>query len=126
MNGAPSIHQRADGLSLGAFLFALLCGLFAYMTTQVVRSALDSLNVYSVVWEFIFGLAILAVFTLVWPAWRSLQLAKSARACLAKGDVVQARIDTAASREFALRTFGWGVFAIMMLGFQVVLHWPKY
>ncbi len=115
--GAPSIHQRADGLSLGAFLFVMVCGLFAYMTTQVVRGALDSLGVYSAVWEVIFGLAILAVFTLVWPAWRSLQLAKAARASLASGDVVHARIDTAASRDFALKTFGWGVFALVLLGF---------
>jgi polar amino acid transport system permease protein len=114
---APSLHQRADGLSLAALLFALACTLFAYLATETVRSTLEQFGALSGAWEVAFGVAIAAVAILFWPAWRSFGLARSARAALKGGDIVKARIDTAAGRDQAFLTFGWGVFALLLLGF---------
>jgi polar amino acid transport system permease protein len=114
---APSLHQRADGLSLAALLFALACTLFAYLVTQTVKTALAALNVGQFAWDFVFGFTIFLVACLFYPAWHSYRLARSARAALATGNIVRARIDTAAGRDLAFQTFGWGVFALLILGF---------
>ena len=98
-------------------MFALLCGLIACLSAQLVRNSVGLLGQGGVLWDFAFGLVIFGVATLIWPAWQSVKLAKSARAALASGDIVRARIDTAAARDFAFRTFGWGAFALFILGF---------
>jgi polar amino acid transport system permease protein len=116
-SSAPSLHQRADGLSLAALLFAFACVLFAYLVTQTVRNALAILDAGHGAWDFVFGAAVLATGLLFWPAWQSHRLARSARAALAAGDIVRARIDTAAGRDRAFLTFGWGVFALLLLAF---------
>jgi polar amino acid transport system permease protein len=114
---APSLHQRADRLALFALLFALLCGFSAFFTASLTRDALQYLGAQSFVWDFVFVAVIIGVTTLILPALKSLRLAKSARVALAQNNIVQARIDTAAARDFAFVTFGWGVFALVALAF---------
>ena len=58
--GALSMPRRADGLSLGAALFAGLCVLLAYGATRVVESALVDLGQMSGLWPIIFALVIAA------------------------------------------------------------------
>ena len=116
-SGASSLHQRADRLAWGALGFATLCVLAALGTSWIVNGALTYLNANSQVYPFIFAAVTLAVATLFIPAWRGLKLARSATANLAKGDIVQARIDTAAARDHSAITFGWGFFALIFLGF---------
>jgi polar amino acid transport system permease protein len=111
------LHQRADGLSLAALLFALACTLFAYLVTRTVHAALEALDASHGAWDLVLAAAVLAVAILFWPAWKSFQLARSARAALEAGDIVRARIDTAAGRDQAFLTFGWGIFALLILGF---------
>jgi polar amino acid transport system permease protein len=114
---APILHQRADIMSLAALLFAGLCSVFAIFTTSLMRAALESLGVFSAIWNIVFFIIIAVVAFLLWPAWRSFKLAASARHAILKNDIVQARIDTAASRDQAFVTFGWGIFAIIVLAF---------
>ncbi|MBI2719607.1 MAG: amino acid ABC transporter permease [Rhizobiales bacterium] len=109
--------RRPDGLALGALLFAVLCVLAAYGTVGLVRSALATLGTYSVAWEIVFIAAIAATAVLFWPAIRGVMFATRVRAALARGDIVEARIDAAAARDFAWLTFGWGAFALIALGF---------
>ena len=114
---APSLPRRADGLAIGALLFAGLCVLAAIGTTSLVRGALAHLGVYARGWEILFGLTIAVTAILFWPAVRALNLSRRARTALNRGDIVEARIDTAASRDYAFLTFGWGAFALIALGF---------
>ena len=114
---APSHPRSAHGLAIGALLFAGLCVLAGIGAANLVRRALVHLDAYSAQWEVLFGLVIAATAVLFWPAIRALNLSNRARAALAKHDIVEARIDTAASRDYALLTFGWGAFALIALGF---------
>jgi polar amino acid transport system permease protein len=112
----PAIRQRADGLSLASTLFAALCVLAAFGATALVRGALVHLNVYSGAWEFplIATIAISAV--LFWPSLRAMNLSRRARRFLDSDDVVHARIDTAAAKNSAVLTFGWGTFLLIAMG----------
>ena len=114
---APPLPQRADGLALAALLFAALCTLAAYGATHLIRSALDHLGAMNGVWQAVFWLAIAATAMLFLPALRAFGQARQAGAALKSGDIVEARIQTAASRENGWLTFGWGAFALILLGF---------
>ena len=46
--------------------------------------------------------------------------AKRAGTALDRDDVVEARIDLAAARDWSYLTFGWGAFALVALGFYLV------
>ncbi len=113
----PSLPRSANGLAVAAVLFAGLCLLAAFGAARLVRGALVQLETYSAAWEILFGLTIAATALLFWPAIRALNLSNRARAALAKHDIVEARIDTAAARDYAFLTFGWGAFALIALGF---------
>jgi polar amino acid transport system permease protein len=113
---SPAVRQRADGLSLAALLFAALCVLTAFGATALVRGALVHLNAYSGAWEIPLVAAIAVSALLFWPALRAMNLSRKARGLIASGDAVHARIDTAAAKESAVLTFGWGAFLLIALG----------
>ena len=112
----PPVPSRPDGYALAAVMFAGLCVLVAFGTTRLVRNALVQLDSYSASWEVVFVLTMAAVAVLFWPAVRSLTYSNRARAALARNDIVEVRIDTSASKDYALLTFGWGAFALISLG----------
>ena len=113
----PSTPARAGGLAAAALLFAMLCVLAAFGATALVRGALEHLGVYTGVWQFVFWLVIAATALLLWPAVRAMQAANRAQSALIGKDVVKARIQSAASREWSWIAFGWGAFALIALGF---------
>ena len=112
-----SVTQRATSLAVAALVFALLCIVGAFSATRLVRAALEGLGVMSNAWQAMFWLVIVATAALLWPALRALNAASRARAALSEGDIVEARIQTADSREQGWITFGWGAFAMIALGF---------
>jgi polar amino acid transport system permease protein len=114
---SSSQPRSANSVAVAAMLFAGLCLLAAFGAARLVRGALVQLETYSTAWEILFWLGIAAIAVLFWPAIRALNLSNRARAALARRDIVEARIDTAASRDYALLTFGWGAFALIVLGF---------
>ena len=116
---ASSLPQRADGLALSAVLFALLCVLAAYGSTALIRGSLEFLGVMAGGWQIVFWVVIAATAALFYPALTAYSGSRRAAAALAKGDVVNARIETAASRESSWLTFGWGAFALIALGLAV-------
>ena len=114
---SSSQPRSANSVAVAAMLFAGLCLLAAFGAARLVRGALVQLETYSTAWEILFWLGIAAVAVLFGPATLALNLSNRARAALARRDIVEARIDTAASRDYALLTFGWGAFALIVLGF---------
>ena len=114
---ASSIARRPDGLAITALLVALLGVLTAFGTTNLVRGALFNLGAYAGGWEAVFVAAIAATAVLFWPALRALNYSRRANAALARNDIVEARIDTAAALEYSWITIGWSVFAFISLGF---------
>ena len=113
----PSIPRRSDALVIGALLFAALSVLAAYGTIGLTRAALIDLGVYGGGWEIVFAMALAGTAVLFWPAIRALMFSRRVRSALAKGDIVEARIDQASARDFAWLTFGWGAFALIALAF---------
>ncbi len=83
----------------------------------MARRAAIGFDAYTAWWEMVFVLAIAATALLLWPAWNALWLSNSSRTALAGSDLVKTRIENAASREQSWITFGWGAFALMVLGF---------
>ena len=112
----PATRRAADGLSLASTLFAALCVLAAFGATALVRSALVHLDAYSGVWEIPLVATIAVAAVLFWPALRAMNLSRKARRFRDAGDHVHARIDTAAAKESAVLTFGWGVFLLIAIG----------
>ena len=98
-------------------LFAALCTLAAYGATKLISAALSHLEVMNGLWQALFWLVIAATALLFLPAVRAFAESRRAAAALAAGDLVTARIETAASRENGWLTFGWGAFALIILGF---------
>ncbi|HEY4995936.1 MAG TPA: amino acid ABC transporter permease [Aestuariivirga sp.] len=116
-SGAPILHQRAGLVASLAVAFAIICIAVALGTAFVVSGALDYLNFdFRLFWP-IAGVLILVVASLLKPALAGFSGAMKARAALASGDIVQARIDTASAREHAQITFGYGTFVLIVLAF---------
>ena len=114
---ASVLHQRADALAVFGLVFASFCTSAAVGSWRVVASALDLLEVNNSIF-FSIGVAVVALVACLFiPAVQGFVLSRSAASALGKGDIVQARIDTAAAREKSLITVGWGVASLFFLGF---------
>lgn len=111
---SSSVPQR---LVIFAIVFAGLCVLAAFGATSIVRQALEQFGVLTVPWQVFLWGVIAATASLFWPATRALGYANRARTAIASGDVVESRIDVAAARDYAWLTVGWGVFALIAMGF---------
>jgi polar amino acid transport system permease protein len=115
------LPKPPDRWSWGAIAFAGFCLFAASSSTVLIREAISALGATQLWHEFILVGTMAATATLFWPAVKSWRLAKSAAVARAKGDAVKVRIDTAAARDQALLTFGWGVFALLALAFFVFI-----
>jgi polar amino acid transport system permease protein len=115
----PKTHvpKPADGLAMAALLFAGLCVAAAVATTMLVRASIAELGASSTIHELLYWLTIGITALLFWPAIRGLQLSRKAAAALKSNDIVAVRINTASARDTLALTFGWGVFALLVLGF---------
>ena len=118
-HAAPTVPRRSDGLSLASAIFAGLCVLATYATANYVRDALEFLESYHGSWELVFWGAIAASAILFLPSLRAIERARHGTAALNRGDLVEARVALAKSRENALLTFGWGTFLLIALGLIV-------
>jgi len=114
----PTLPRRTDGLSLAALLFAGFCVLCAWLATRTIAAALDHLQIaQGSLSNSFFFLLIAGTAVLFWPAYRSWAFSNKARGARRDGNVVEARIDAAAAREWSHLTFGWGVAALVVLAF---------
>ena len=97
--------------------FAAFCVASAVGTAFVVDNAMHLLGSSGPLWYIIYALVICATATLFFPALRGLRLAGAASAALKSGDIVEARIATAAARDQSQLALGWGFFSLIALGF---------
>lgn len=111
------LPKPADGFAVAALAFAALCVTAAFATTSLVRTSVANLGHASTSHEFIYWGAIATTMLLFWPALKGFSLSRHAAAARAGNDAVETRIATAASRDKSALTFGWGVFALLVLGF---------
>jgi polar amino acid transport system permease protein len=98
-------------------VFAAICVFAAGSTTSLLRDSFAKLNSTSAWWELVLIPMVIATAMLFWPAVKAWRLARSATAARAAGDLIALRIHTAAAKDQAAATFGWGVFALLALGF---------
>ena len=115
------LPKPADRLAIGAIVFAALCMLAATGTTTLVRKAIAELGASSGGWELVLIPTVVASAMLFWPAVKAWRLAQSAALARKADDAIAVRIHTAASRDYAALTFGWGVFALLALAFFVFI-----
>jgi polar amino acid transport system permease protein len=115
--GALSLPRRADGLSLAAVLFAAFCVLMAWEVTGLVQHGLEHLGQMSGLWSGLLAAAVAAAALLFWPASRAVIYSRRAAEVIAKGEIVEARIDIAAAKDWAYLTFGWGAAALIAFAF---------
>lgn len=116
---SPDSHlpKPADRWAIGAIVFAALCVIAAYATTVLVRRSIADLGATNLWHEGPFWLVIGAALALLWPAVKSFKLSRNAETARLSGDAVALRINASAARDFASITFGWGVFALLVLAF---------
>lgn len=116
---SPQTHlpKPADKLAISAIVFAAICVVVAIVTTNLIRASVAGLGQTASFHEVVYGLIIATAAFLFWPAIQAFRLARRAAAAFRQNDIVEMRISTAASRDKASLTFGWGVFALLVLGF---------
>ena len=119
--GASSLHQRADMLALVGVIFSFLCVAAAVGTSVLVDAAIHQLGAESPAWYALYGLVVAVVAILIVPALRGWQLSRRANVALSHNKITLARIDTAEAREQSLLAIGWGIFALISLGFVCFL-----
>ncbi len=111
------LPKPADGFAIAALAFAAICVTAAYGTASLVRKSVTNLGQSAPGHEFFYWGGIALTALLFWPAIKGYMLARRAAAARTNDDAVETRIATAASRDKSSLAFGWGVFALLVLGF---------
>lgn len=111
------LPKPADALAIAALVFAAICVAASFAATSLIRASVAGLGATRSIHELAFWGTIAMTALLFWPALQGLFSARKAAAALRANDVVAARIETAAARDTLALTFGWGVFALLVLGF---------
>ena len=113
---APSPPKPSGRLAWGALLAALAVLALAAFVFAQLRALLSANAVSSVATDAIMLAGLVVVLGLLWPASQAL-LRSSASARLAGGgDIMGARVDASASRNWALITFGYAAAALLVVG----------
>ena len=104
-------------LSIAAFGVALICVLAALASARLIFNAVAALGAGSGLLNLVFAAVVAITALLFGPAYKSLRLSRQAELARLDGDAVETRIAIAAARDQAFITFGWGAFALLVLGF---------
>jgi polar amino acid transport system permease protein len=115
--GASSIPPRSGELAFSALLAASLVTLYALWTGNVVRAAAVAEGHHGVWLETVLWLGVLAAVALFWPAAKALANWRSKNRAAANGEIVDARINAAAAKDWAYIALGYSAAATLALGF---------
>jgi polar amino acid transport system permease protein len=119
---AASPPKEATSWATTAVLVALLLIFTSWATLRGVHSAMAELKIGSVYTDILLVILGIGVCILALPAMRSLKAAREGRAALAAGDIIAARVASAASRDLAWYTFGFaGALATLLIVVQFLI-----
>jgi polar amino acid transport system permease protein len=119
---AASPPKEATSWATTAVLVALLLIVTTWATLNGVRGALAEIKIGSVYSDILLVVLGVGVCILALPALRSLKAAREGRAALAAGDIIAARVASAASRDLAWYTFGFaGALATLLIVIQFLI-----
>jgi len=107
--------RDATGWSVTALFVALLAVFATWSTLRGIYAALSSTGAGGIVAAAVLVLCGLAVLVLLWPAVQSWRQSQIAKAALATSDLVQARVASAALREYAFSTLGYAAVVVILL-----------
>jgi polar amino acid transport system permease protein len=107
--------RDATGWSVTALFVALFVILATWSTLRAIYAALLTVEAGGIVAATLLILCGLAVLALLWPAVQSWRQSQTAKSAMAKGDLVSARVATAALREYAFSAFGYAAVVVIAL-----------
>jgi polar amino acid transport system permease protein len=115
--GESSVPRHSGQLALLAVLCAGVTILFSLWTAGVVRAAAAAEASHGLWLEIILWLAVLAAAALLWPASMAVLRWRAKNDALSGGNIVNARIQAAASKEWAQLGLGYAAAELIALGF---------
>lgn len=115
--GASSIPRHSGELALAAILAAAIVTLYAVWTRNVVRTAAIAEGHHGVLLEVATWLGILAAAVLFWPASKALAGWQAKNRAVDTGNILSARINAAAAKDWAYITLGYAAAGLLALGF---------
>lgn len=113
--GAPPKDTSAAATS--ALTVAVLVVLCSWATLRNLRAALVTLNQAGTLADAVLVLLGIAALWLLIPAWRGRQSSVEAHRALARGDLIGARVASAAARTSIWITFGYAAAQVVLLLF---------
>ena len=111
----PVPPRPGSDWALVALAAALGITLSAFWTANAIRDAITASAASWPVVDVLLWIASALPVLLFLPAFRAWSAAHRAREAIAAGNIVEARVRSAAARDFAFRTFGYGAAVILML-----------
>jgi len=107
--------KDVTGWAVTAIFVSLLVICASYYTLRDIQAATVILGVDGVIANAILVICGLVILPLLWPAIQSWRQSQVAKAALAKNNLVDARVATAASRDYAYYTLGFAAAIVTLL-----------
>jgi polar amino acid transport system permease protein len=114
---ASSIPRHSRDLALVALLAAAALALFAVWTGDVVRQTAVREGYHGPWLEALIWLVILAALAIFWPASQAFAKSQENQRAINAGDIIRARINAAAAKDWAYITLGYAAAGFLALGF---------
>src|SRR6185369_14333049 len=107
--------KDVTGWAVTALIVSILVLAASYRTLTDVQAATVILKVDGLIANAILVICGLVILPLIWPAIQSWRQSAIAKAALTKNDLVDARVATAASRDYAYYTLGFAAAIVTLL-----------
>jgi polar amino acid transport system permease protein len=111
----PAPPRPGNDWALLAIAMAIGITGAGYGTSSAIRGAIDTAGVAWPVFKDVLWLAGILPILLLIPAYRAWSAAQRSREAIVAQDIVRARVEAAAARGLAYRTFGYGAATILVL-----------
>jgi polar amino acid transport system permease protein len=121
---APSLPADPTSFSVSAIVTGILCTAATWWVIQAIRAAMAASQIELLAADialYVFGVGTLALFV---PALKSVSASSKARQASAAGNIVEARVQTAAARTWCWYTYGYAaaVAIILMVALFVIAN----